>query len=375
MTDIRVVERTPVEDVLAWQLATCRSLRVSRRSGFEPGAHGIALSMLAALDHVASDLLLDCDFEEPRSTEDLISTFFAGAFGFALARRSRRIQFSGRPASPHFKPLLSLLYKQLGGVLGGGSSRSIVSADPVFPLPPALIDGANTTAADSFPPPSVFKPLLNRIVTDMGFRRLLGSSEESSIVSLIYEALRNSLEHGISKDPVRRARSTRALIVEKFVLQNSELANRRLSSELKDYLARVAEANEGALGLGVACFTVADQGDGIQATLPPKADESKMSRFARAFEEGESRKPVGVVSRGLGLPNVVAAAHRLQALIRVTSGNLVVSQDFSLRENKYPKLDFGSVRTLPDTCVGGTTLSVFVPEFSIDVDQSSLFRR
>jgi hypothetical protein len=375
MSNVRVLERTAIDDVVAWQLGTCETLRVSKRSGFEPGAQGLALATLAALDPSVSEMLLECDFEEPRSTDDLGSTFFAGAFGFALARRIRRIQFAGQPASAGFKALLSALYRQNDGVLGSGSTRSIICVDPVFPLPPVLAEGAVAPVVDSFPAPSVFTLLLNRIVKDMGFRRLLGSSEESSIVSLVYEALRNSLEHGISVVPSRRARSTRALIVEKVVLQSADLTSRRLSPELKEYLERIAEANEGALGLGVVCLTVADQGDGIQSTLPPKAEEAPGARLARAFEPGESRKPAGVVSRGLGLPKVVSAAHHLQALIRVTSGNLVVGQDFSTGENKYPQLNFKAVRQLPEGFVSGTCLSVFIPEFSFDLDQSSLFRR
>jgi hypothetical protein len=284
----------------------------------------------------------------------------------------------GKAASQAFKPLLSALYKKRGGVLGSGSSQSIVCADPVFSLPPVLAPLGSTSSPDFFPAPSAFTTVLNGVVRSMGFRRVLASNEESTVASFVYEALRNSWEHGLAIDSSRRSRSTRALIAEKLVLQAGDIANRNLSSELKEYLERISEANHGELGLGVLCLTVADQGDGIQSTLPPNPEEpaeTPAQRLARAFLPGESRKPAGVVKRGLGLPSVVSAAHRLQALIRISSGNLAVHQDFSTGENKYPKLDFEATRQLPDDFVCGTCVSIFFPEFSFDVDQTSLFGR
>jgi hypothetical protein len=376
MTSIRVQERTSVDDVLAWQLASCEMIRMSRRSGFEPGAQGLALSSLAALRPGHQAPVLECEFEEPTNIAELESTLLGSAFGFALARLTSRIQFAGRAATVRFKPLLGELYKTRNGVLGAGSSRSIVCPDPVFPLPPALAQAGTVPPPEFFPAPSAFTALLNSIVEAMGFRRLLASTEESSIVSFVYEALRNSWEHGLSVDASRRARSTRALIVEKVVLQGSTLTNRHLSDELKQYLERIVEANRRELGLGVICLTVSDQGDGIQATLPCKenlAEETPAQRLARAFLPGESRKPTGVVMRGLGLPSVVSAAHNLQALMRITSGNLIVGQDFSVGEDKYPRLNFDTMRQLPDDFVCGTCVSIFVPEFAFDLDQRSLF--
>jgi len=212
----------------------------------------------------------------------------------------------------------------------------------------------------------------------MGFRHMLASTGESDVISFVYESLRNSWEHGISLDPPRRARSTRALIIEKIVLQKTDLASRQLSPELKDYLARIVEANHDDLGLGVICFSVADQGDGIQATLPAKTDypnETRAERLARAFVPGESRKPAGVVKRGLGLANIISAAHSLQALLRISSGDLVASQDFSYGEDKYPQLKLDSIRQLPDMAPRGTCISIFIPEFAFDLDQHSLFPR
>lgn len=376
MTSIRVHERTSIDDVLEWRVAECDTISVSRRSSFEPGAQGLALAALASVRPGRDAPCLDCDFEEPGTPDELESTFFGSAVGFALPRLISDVRFNRASASTGFKRLLGELYKDRRGILGSGRSKAVVCADPVFPVPPCL--ESQEAATDPLPSPSAFASLLNTEVEKMGFRRMLGSTAESSIVSFVYEALRNSWEHGISLDAHRRARSTRALIIEKIVLQTADLASRQISPELKDYLTRVVEANRDELGLGVICFSVADQGDGIQSTLPAKAEnpnETLAERLARAFIPGESRKPDGVVKRGLGLPNIVSAAHSLQALLRVTSGDLVASQDFSYGEDKYPHLRLGSIRQLPGQAPRGTCVSLFVPEFSLDLDQRSLFPR
>lgn len=379
MPRYRVSERTSIDDVISWRLQEPSTFRVGRRSGFEPGAQGLALSVLAGAGSESGPISVECDFDEPTSIEELGLTILASAFGFAAVRLAKTITFNGTSATKGFKPLLSSLYKSTGGVLGSGSSRSVVCPDPVFSLPPALAAAGEKSSPDFFPPPSSFTLLLNTIVKDMGFRRLLASNEESSVVSFVYEALRNSLEHGYGAvETSRRVRSTRALIAEKLVIQAGDLSQRHLSRELKEYLSRIAEANRGDLGLGVICLTVADQGNGIQTTLPAKAenpDESPQERFARAFAPGQSRKPAGVVKRGLGLSSVVSAAHHLQALIRITSGSLSVGQDFSTGENKYPTLNFEETRVLPEGFAGGTSISIFFPEFAFDLDQTSLFKR
>lgn len=371
MTTIRILERTSMEDVLSWKMPDCSVIRLSRRSSFEPGGQGLALSSLAALNPQCSHLLLSCDFEEPQSDADFDDTPFSSAFGFALIRVVKKIEFNGKTASNFFKIRVGKFYKAREGILGSGSSTSVVCPDPVFFLPPALAKlGAGEE--DSYPAPSAFQALLTRVVQRMGFSRLLGSSAESSVIDFVYEALRNSQEHGITTDQSRRSRSTRALIVEKLVLQGN-LAHRQLSDELRDYVERIVEYNRD-LGLGLVCLTVADQGDGIQATLPPRTDESAEARLARAFESGESRKPTGVVKRGQGLPSIVSSAHHLQALVRITSSDLQVGQDFSLTISPYPKMDFDRIHRLP-VVPRGTSVSIFFPEFDFDIDQKPLFGR
>ncbi|VVE18482.1 hypothetical protein PCA20602_03016 [Pandoraea capi] len=377
MTFVRIQDRTSIADVLSWRLAACNTINLARRSAFEPGAQALALSLLASIRIGRDAPILVCDFDEPKGIEELEGTPLASPFGFALSRLVSQIQFSNGLASPTLKPLLGGMYKSSQGVFGKGTSRAVVFPDPVFQIAPAL-STRNATSADIFPSPSAFSVLLNSEVESLGFRRALGSSEESGIVAFVYEALRNSLEHGLPQGSVRKSRSTRALILEKIVLQSAELSSRHLSEDLKEYLLRIFEANKSDLGLGVLCISVADQGSGIQSTLPVKAElpqESAVERLARAFLPGESRKPVGVIKRGLGLPSVISAAHSLQALLRISSGNLVAEQDFSLGEDKYPRLNLESIHEVPSETVFGTCISIFVPEFAIDRDQPSLFSR
>jgi hypothetical protein len=377
MANIRVNERTSLDDLREWQLQSCEVFRVSRRSGFEPGVQGVALSMLASLRPGVSVPQLECDFEEPLSIDDLDSNILGTAFGFALARFTNKIRFSSGPASQGLKRLLAEYYKLNGGVVGRGSAVSIICPDPVYSLPPVLSqDEKSTDLSGRFPPPSVFGSLLSKIVKRMGFSRALESTDEASIVAFIYEALRNSWEHGLAIEPHRRAKSTRALIIEKIVLQHRDVSERNLSPELKEYLERIVQANGPRLGLGVLCLTVADQGDGIQSTLPARPDlrhEAAEERLARAFQPGESRKPAGMVKRGLGLPSVVTAAHHLQALLRLTSGDLSAVQDFSLGETKYPSLKFDRIQRMPQGFRCGTAITIFVPESLLDRDQRLLF--
>lgn len=378
MTSIRISERASAEDVLSWDVPACSTIRIAKRASFEPGAQGLALALLGCLPSGEGGVVVECDYAEPSAPAEIVNTIFSSAFGFSLARLARRIYFDGKASSPEFKLLLSKTYKGAGGVLGIGTSRSAVCADPVFPVPPSLFTKSPSDIAlgvDPFPAPSVFSAFLNAILKEMGFRSILRSNEEAGIVSFVYEALRNSWEHGRSRDPVLRARGTRALIVEKLVMQGGDLAGRRLSAELKDYAQRISEAHGGGLGLGVVCLTVADQGNGIANTLPPYDTETSTERLIRAFKPGESRKPASVVQRGLGLPKLVTSAHQLQALLRVSSAGLTIGQDFSLYGSKYPVLDLEGVREVPNAAGAGTAVSIYLPEFAFDLDQSPLFGR
>jgi hypothetical protein len=144
MKTIRISERTSLDDVFGWRLASCEVVRITRRSSFEPGAQGLAVSLLAALRQGERSPVLECEFDEPQEPSEIEGTLLGGAFGFALVRLAERVQFGTGVASIDFKRRLSALYKARDGILGIGTVRSMVCPDPVFSLPPALAAEAST---------------------------------------------------------------------------------------------------------------------------------------------------------------------------------------------------------------------------------------
>lgn len=368
---IKLSQKTSMTDVLSWDLSKNVAFEISRSAGFEVGVQGVALSLLRNVCSNGQPLLLDCEFEEPSTSESVDNTIFSTPFGYSLARLASEITFAKITASPKFKVLLASIYSQRGGELGDGKQCSLVCVDPRFSLPPVLKKYADKDSPSEFPAPSSFSTELRRMSTGMGFSNLLNSTTETSLISYVYEIFRNALEHGVTGSPTR---STRALILEKIVLQGTTLASRQISNELRGYLNRISESGGSETGLGVMCITVADQGTGIQSTLPQAHDiETSEERFIRAFAVGESRKPKGLVSRGLGLPNAVTAAHKLGAMIQITSGDLTCTHDFSTGDDKYPVLDFSKICPLPSRKSLGTSISIYIPEYSINLDQHKLF--
>lgn len=377
MSTVRLTERCAFADIVQWRLPAMRTMEVSRGAGFEPGVQGVAVSALRSIATASHEFDLLCEFPEPSSIEACEQSFFGSPFGFAVARLTGRIYFEGRskPASPSFKSLLGATYRSRGGLLGIGTHRSLVCVDPHFPIPPALLRLGSIADDAELPPPSSFGTLLRRMAKDIGFSTLFGSHAESDVVTFVYEAFRNCAEHGIPSDERCRSRSTRAVLLEKLVLKSSDISTRRISDELKGYAERIVESQPVGGGLGIVCVTVVDQGDSIQGTLPAKsALETDVERLVRAFGEGESRKAQGIVNRGLGLPKVISAAHRLNAMIQVWSGDQSLSQDFSLGDEKYPRLNLVH-QSMPVDFRLGTSVSVFLPEHGRNPDQISLFGR
>jgi len=54
---------------------------------------------------------------------------------------------------------------------------------------------------------------------------------------------------------------------------------------------------------------------------------------------------------------------------------LIVGQDFSTGESKYPKLSLEALRRMREGFRCGTSISIFVPEYGRDLDQVSLFKK
>jgi len=375
---IQVTSRSSANDIIRWQLNEDVELRISKSSGFEPGCEGLALSALRAVAKNSIRLHVVCDFPEPQSELELSTTLLATPFGISATRLAASMSFGGGgyASSLQFKALQGALYRKQQGMFGSGNYRAFICADPMFFVPPVFLARMGDT--EGFPPPSALRKALHEAMSEMGFSSVLESKTEAPLLSFIYELFQNSAEHGQSSEE-GLGRSTRALIVQKIVVQGGDLEARHLSPEIRGYLSRVAEEQKNRVGLGVVCITIADQGVGIQGTLPISGEfenhspeETTEQRFIRAFKAGQSRKQSGEMQRGLGLATAIKAAFDLNALVNIWSDNLYCSQDFSTGEIRYPVLSIESVQTLPRHVSFGTTVSIFLPEFTNSPDQGQL---
>lgn len=374
MTIQNIGENCTTAAVRAWDMADIAGFRITKNSGFEPGAQGVALSKLA--NHRKGNLLVDCTFSEPKTAEEFESSLLGGPFGISLLRHASRLTFGADRAAPSEKlnENLTRFYRARGGLLGRGQSCALVCVDPVFRIPAKLKALARHEDREFPIDQTGFRKLLESMGDLLGFSRFMRSATEFPLNSFIFESFVNSQEHGQSTTNNVARQGVRALFMEKVVVSKTTKHD-QLSEELRGYIDRSTEAAKDKLGLGLVCVTIADQGDGIQWTLPPDAPgESPASRFERAFLPGVTRKPQGEVKRGLGLSHALSAAHRMRARIEIHSSGVRFLQDFSLEEFPYPKLDPRGITQDSSIDGCGTTISIWVPEFD-DLDQPDLFER
>lgn len=370
-----IVKNCTIDDVRAWDMFVIDGFRLTRSSSFEPGAQGLALAKLAT--HKKGQLIMRCAFPEPVSADEFEACLLGGPFGISLIRHAKEKSFGqeDKAASKEFDENLISFYLQRGGLLGKGQSCALVCGDPGYKLPPKLKEYAKNEDKDFPLDESDFRKMLTAMAVTLGFRSFLSSSTESPLNSFVFECFVNSQEHGQStKNKVAR-QGVRALLIEKVVVRSTTNID-KLSTGLQEYIARTTESPEGKMGLGLVCLTIADQGDGIQVTLPAASpNESAKERFARAFISEVTRKPQGAIKRGLGLSHALSAAHKMRARIEIHSSGIHYVQDFSFDESRYPQLDRDAVVEDDLTQGCGTTVSIWVPEYAPGLDQPDLFNR
>ena len=376
------MEGTSIADVTSWAFSSQTQFQISESADFHPGAQGVGLSALRYFVRRDMELVVNFEFSQPISPEDLQRSLIGTPFGYSIARLADRIYFGkvAELASPDFKKLLARSYKEQKGCLASGqTARSLLAIDPQFQLPPCLEHSGKHHDA-YFPQPSSLANELRKLVIQLGFNIVLQSHQESPLIRFAYEVFRNSLEHGIplahgseSGDRSRSVRSTRSLLLEKVSFRALEPNSKIADASLKNYLARVAEDPRASDRTGILCLTIADQGDGIQSTLPILGEETDLQRLGRAFSEGVSRKPKGEVERGLGLHAALISAFELGAMIQVFSDELFFSQDFSTGDQPYPGLNLSAGQSKETICRTGTCISIYIPEFLVNPDQQSLF--
>ena len=364
-----------VGEVRGWEMSAIDGFRLTKISSFEPGAQGLALSKLAA--HKKGALVVQCAFPEPKSADDFEGSLIGGSFGISLIRHARQVTFGVEkvPASLQLNENLARFYTERGGLLGKGQSCALVCVDPGFRLPAKLRAFARHEDRDFPVDQSGFRQFLSSMATLLGFRSFLSSATEAALNSFIFECFVNSQEHGQPTSNAVARQGVRVLSMEKVVISKTTKHD-QLSKEFQDYIARSSEAANNKLGLGLVCLTIADQGDGIQNTLPSEfPDEGAIARFSRAFLPGVTRKPQGEIKRGLGLSHALSAAHKMRARIEIHSSGVHFVQDFSLEESEYPSLDTKGIREDAGSIGSGTTVSIWVPEFNSGLDQPDLFDR
>lgn len=370
-----IAERSTIEDVRTWDMASIDGFRLTKSSSFEPGAQGLALAKLAA--HQKGHLEVQCAFSEPQTPSEFESSLIGGPFGISLVRHASKVTFgaTNAPMTKGFDECLARYYRESGGLLGKGQSCALVCVDPAHSIPLKLKAYARHEDREFPVDPSGFRNLLASMASLLGFRSFLASATEVSLSAFIFECFVNSQEHGQSTSNAVARKGVRTLLMEKVVVR-STTKHDRLSKELQGYIARSTEAAKSRLGLGLVCITIADQGDGIQGTLPSESlQETTVARFSRAFLPGVTRKSHGEIKRGLGLSHALSAAHKMRARIEIHSAGVHFVQDFSLEENEYPALDVDAVITDVACSGSGTTISIWVPEFEAGLDQPDLFDR
>lgn len=375
MNILNIAERSTIEDVRMWNMTSIEGFRLTKASSFEPGAQGLALAKLAA--HQKGRLEVHCAFAEPITSSDFESSLLGAPFGISLVRHASKVTFGATNSqmTKGFDECLARYYREGEGLLGKGQSCALVCVDPAHSIPLRLKAYARHDDREFPVDPSGFRKLLASMTSLLGFRSFLASATEVSMSAFIFECFVNSQEHGQSTRNAVARKGVRTLLIEKVVV-SSTTKHDRLSKELQEYVARSAEAAKSRLGLGLVCITIADQGDGIQGTLPAESSlETPVARFVRAFLPGVTRKPHGEIKRGLGLSHVLSAAHKMRARIEIHSAGIHFVQDFSLEDNEYPAFDVDAV-TADQACSGcGTTVSIWVPEFETGLDQPDLFDR
>jgi hypothetical protein len=222
----------------------------------------------------------------------------------------------------------SLVQKNLGEY-GDSRQRNILSREPNYALPQCLLNGR----VRRFPDRLQFKLLLQdkgRLL--VGDENLGVSLAEDSVITFLYEAARNSYEHGRYDRSNRIIPGIKGIGIEKLVFSNErELRYRKdLPETVRLYLKRLWGGKKGRKL--IIAFTVADLGQGIHNTIPGLSNERPWQTFLRAFEAGVSRKPKGIgMDRGMGLAKLTDSAERLDAFLFVHSAGIAAYRDFSIR--------------------------------------------
>jgi hypothetical protein len=356
----RIKENSTVPDVASWAAARdSLDLSISRQSSFALGVEGVAVSVLSEVATRAA-IHVKCSFDP---LEDIAERghgaqlgLFDTLFGLATMTCARTVTI-GRSNENIRGLLLERVWRRLQegrGIVGDGKQRSLVCRDPEEPLSETL-----RTPDGSFPRRDKFGAILFEEARSIGTgaRKRYSAAEEDAI-TFIYEAAKNSFEHGRHDERGAPIRGVRGVILKKISFTSREDLVRRgdLTSLQRDFFLRQwPDLRESRLATS---YTVSDLGVGIHRTLPAlTAEETPWERLERAFRPSQSRKARGVdIESGMGLPKLCAAAKRLRAFLLIRSSELSAYCDFSARDMDPDHVELAPMEN--DTDARGTALTL-----------------
>lgn len=329
---IKLEGSTSVKSVANWPRdSSAVTFLINRRSGFGLFSEGVSLGVLKGYKIAGRDCEIKTSF--PIATcGDMIpecAVPFQSLFGISAAYAASHVIDSQGDQSRN--PLIEALWsfvRKSQGEFGDGKRRYVVFRDPDYSVPQCLRAGSDK----AFPNPSDFNALIRRMWRSLAGEPTAGLHySEAALISFLYEAVRNSYEHGRFDTRDATIPGIRGIIAEKHIFTPKAKAEIRkgIPQQVADYIERIRKADPLRTHIIIG-FTVSDVGLGIQNTLPALENETPWRRLNRAFLDGQSRKPKGTeLQRGLGLSKLCRAAARLRAFLFVSSADLIGYRDYS----------------------------------------------
>jgi hypothetical protein len=369
ITTIRLNSKIGVQDVCRWNVSESVTVQihVTNEAEFAPLAEGVALATLEAIRTKVERIEVRCT-HDPYKME----SFFLSLFGLHLLKYAHSVEYQ----QGNYKDiLLEQYWKKIQGseypgwIQTSGKRAFIFVREPDYVIPPCLISGSQ----EKFPLPSDFLKMLRESAKSFfGDFSASTSNLDGDLANFLYEAMRNSHEHGRADITGASLAGYRGVIFEKIqITSETELAKRYFGLPiLHEYLADHLSVKNASNQFLVT--TICDFGAGIQHTLPPIEGETVIDRLNRAIFTTASRKPSGGdIERGKGLSKIREAGSHMGALLFVCSADTCGFVDYT-KETKYPKINSLYVGGMPKPAKQlGTSISVIWPE-QLRTEQLSL---
>lgn len=197
------------------------------------------------------------------------------------------------------------------------------------------------------------------------------SRTEEDVLTFVFEAFQNALEHGQPKAVTPGG--FYGLVLERVNVSHQSLpTTNRDSSALHKYIQRIQ--GRSARTTTILSYTVADNGPGIQNTIPTNNDETPQMRILRSFKPGVTSKKALGHEKGLGLTRILESASRLGAYLSLTSAGLHFHADWADSKSEPPTSKLAKVlyQGVTHPRFAGTSLTIAFPVSRDNADQLSL---